>query len=58
MPKYHDLTRLRRELAAAPTRVEARAIFENADWIFVGMEPEARADLYAEIEDIIAEKSE
>lgn len=53
-----DLNRLHQELAAAPTRAEATAIFENADWIFVNMHPEKRAAIYKEIEDVINEKPE
>ena len=53
-----DLNRLYQELAAAPTRAKATAIFENYDWAFVDMHPEKRAAIYEEIEDIINEKPE
>jgi hypothetical protein len=53
-----DIAWLLQKIAAAPTRTEAIAIFENADWIFIDMHPRGRDALYGKIQDIIGEKPE
>lgn len=48
--------RLIQEIAAEPTRSEARAIFEGTDVLFVSMTADEREALYTQIDDLINEK--
>jgi hypothetical protein len=52
----HPWRRLFQEIAAAPTRAEAQAVLEAADWILVDMAAAEREAFYADIADVIAEK--
>ena len=52
------LARFFQELAAAHTRAYAVEIFENADWVFVGMKPQERERAYERVTNIIHEKPE
>jgi hypothetical protein len=51
-----DWDRFCAELAAAPTRDSATAVFHSHDFLFLGMSSAERERRYAEIEDIIREK--
>jgi hypothetical protein len=51
-----EITRLIDEIIAAPTRAEARAIFESHDFVFLKMREELRECAYAVIGDLLRQK--
>ena len=51
----HTSARLLQEIAAAPTRAEAAAILETADWLLALAEAE-RAAILETLHDILEEK--
>ena len=55
---YTDVSWLVQRIAAAPTHAEGAEIFWGGDWIFIHMDPDYRAEVYARIESILEEKPE